>query len=65
MESLALNRQLDLLPKQRNILERPDPDPQQKVRLFLELSQQHDQIVAHRLAQEQKLRQRHRHRLSL
>jgi hypothetical protein len=65
MESLALNRQLDLQPKQRTILERPDPDPQQKVRLFLELSQQHDQIVAHRLAQEQQLRQRHRHRLSL
>jgi hypothetical protein len=65
MESLALNRQLDLQPKQRTLLERPDSDPRQKVRLLLDLSQQHDKIVANRLAQERKLRHRHRHRLSL
>jgi hypothetical protein len=62
MESLALNRQLDLLPKQRTILERPDSDPRQKVQLLLDLSQQHDKIVANRLAQERELRHRHRHR---
>jgi Relaxase/Mobilisation nuclease domain len=65
VESLALNRQLDLQPKQRAILEHANPDPRQKVRLLLELSEQHDQIVAHRLAQEQELRRKHRIRLSL
>lgn len=65
LESLALNRQLELQPKQRTMLERADADPQQKVRLLLDLSQQHDQIVANRLAQERELRQRHRPRLSL
>jgi hypothetical protein len=65
LEHLALNRQLDLQPKQRALLERTDADPRQKIQLLLELSPQHDQMVANRLAQEQELRQRHRHRLSL
>jgi hypothetical protein len=65
LEHLALNRQLDLQPGQRALLERTDPDPRQKIQLLLELSPQHDQMVANRLAQEQELRQRHRHRLRL
>jgi hypothetical protein len=65
LERLALNRQLDLQPGQRALLERTDSDPQQKVRLFLELSGHHDQIVANRLAQERELRQRQGHRMRL
>jgi len=67
LEQLALNRHLDLQPGQRALLEQTDPDPRQKVQLLLELSHQHDQIVANRLAQERELRerQRQRHRLRL
>jgi hypothetical protein len=63
LEHLALNRQLDLQPGQRALLGQTDPDPRQKLRLLLDLSRQHDQIVADRLAQERELRHRHRLRL--
>jgi hypothetical protein len=65
LQQMALNRKLELQPGQRALLERADPDPRQKVRLLLELSQQHDQIVASRLAQAHELRQKHRLRMSL
>jgi hypothetical protein len=64
LERLALNRRLELQPKQRTLLERTDPDPRQKVQLLLELSQQHDQIIANRQTK-QELRQQHQLRMSL
>jgi hypothetical protein len=63
LEQLALNRRLDLQPGQRALLGQTDPDPRQKLRLLLDLSRQHDQFVADRLAQERELRHRHRLRL--
>lgn len=43
-----------------SILRQTDPDPRHKLRLLLELSHQHDEIIARRLSNQQELRhQRH------
>jgi hypothetical protein len=65
LHRLALNHKLELQPGQRSLLERPDPDPQQKLRLLLELSHQHNVIVTARLDRQEELRPQHRQRLSL
>ena len=63
LERLALNRKLELQPNQRSLLERSDPDPQQKLRLLIDLSRQHDRIVAARPSRQEELRHQHRQRL--
>jgi hypothetical protein len=65
LQRLALSRKLDLQAKHRPLFEQSNPDPQQKLRLLLELSRQHDRIVAARLDRKEELRLQHRQRLSL
>jgi hypothetical protein len=65
LQRMALSGKLDLQPNHRPLLEQSNPDPQQKLRLLLELSRQHDRIVAARLDRQEELRLHHRQRLSL
>ncbi len=65
LQRLAFRRKLELQPNQRSLLEQSNPDPQQKLRLHLELSRQYDRIVAARLDRQEELRLHHRQHLSL
>ena len=65
LQRLALNHRLDLEPKNRPLLEQPDGDPCQKLQLLLQLSHQHDRLVAQKLDQQEALRQQQRRRLHL
>ena len=65
LQRLALNRKLDLQPKQRPLVEQSNPDPQQKLNLLLDLSKQHDRLIAARLDRHEELQLQHRQRLSL
>jgi Relaxase/Mobilisation nuclease domain len=65
IESLALNQQLTLTPKDRRALQKPDPDPAERLHMLLRLSPQHDNLQAVKEAETQELRQSLRHRISL
>jgi Relaxase/Mobilisation nuclease domain len=63
IETLALSRQLTVAPKDWSLLQKPHPDPAEKLHLLLRLSRQHDQAA--KLQETQELRQGQRHRMSL
>jgi len=65
IESLALSKELTLTPKDRRLLQKPDPDPADRLHLLLRLSPQHDHLQAMKETETQELRQTQRHRMSL
>jgi hypothetical protein len=65
IQTLAMNRQLTLTPKEQSLLRQPDPDPAQKLHLLLQLSSQNDHLQSMRKSESQDLRQTQRHRISL
>jgi len=65
IETLALNQQLTLTPKDRSLLQKPDPDPAARLHVLLRLSPQHDHLQAVKEAEAQELRQTQRLRMSL
>jgi Relaxase/Mobilisation nuclease domain len=58
IESLALSKQLTLTPKDRRLLQKPDPAD--RLHLLLRLSPQHDHLQAAKEAETQELRQTQR-----
>jgi hypothetical protein len=55
LQSLALGRQLTLIPKDLSLLQKPDPDPAQKLGVLLKISPQQDHLEAIREAEQQEL----------
>jgi hypothetical protein len=55
LQSLALGRQLPLTPKDLSLLQKPDPDPAQKLGVLLKISPQQDHLEAIREAEQQEL----------
>jgi hypothetical protein len=60
IETLALSRQLTLTPKDRLQLQKPDPDPADRLHVLLRLSPQHDHLQAVKESEAQELRQTQR-----
>jgi Relaxase/Mobilisation nuclease domain len=65
IETLALGKQLTLTPRDWRLLQKPDPDPADKLHMLLRLSPQHDHLQAMKEAETQELHQTQRHRMSL
>jgi Relaxase/Mobilisation nuclease domain len=65
IQTLAMNRQLTLTPKEQSLIRQPDLDPAQKLHLLLQLSPQNDHLQTIRKSESQDLRQTQRHRMRL
>lgn len=65
IQTLAMNRQLTLTPKEQSLIRQPDPDPTQKLHLLLRLSAQNDHLQTMRESESLDLRQTQRHRIHL